>query len=172
VCSSDLNARWGHLQRRTAALDQSRAEALRLQREAMEMRLATEELWAQMSGMAPPAAITQSLAMLRAKLAKHHQFEQAELSAQRQQIEELAAKVAKQHEKLAAQRRSFEAWTFEQKREIQSQTATIKTHDEELRQQREQIQQQRRQWDAKRSELEREIRHLQAERHQAEALTV
>jgi hypothetical protein len=44
-----LTARGEHLERRTAAVDQLRAEVLRAQRETLELRLATDEIWSQLS---------------------------------------------------------------------------------------------------------------------------
>ena len=127
------NARWGHLQRRSAALDQSRAETLRMQRETLEMRLATEELWAQMSGMAPPATITQTLASLRAKLAEQQRMELADVAMQRRQVEELAARIAKQHESLVLQRRQLEVWLRDEKAKLESQIAAMSQRDDDGR---------------------------------------
>src|SRR5262249_55698954 len=99
-----LSSRAEHLERRAAALDQMRNDLLRVQRETLEMRLATEELWTQMSSLVPSAALTQSLAALRAKVAETFQLQSAEIAAQRAEAEQLAANIGAQFQQFAAQK--------------------------------------------------------------------
>ncbi len=156
------------LERRSASLDQLRAELLRLQRETLEMRLATEELWGQMSGTVPPATVTQSLARLRAKLAEHYRLQAADVAVQRKELEELAAKVAQQHQQIGAQKRELDVWISHQQGEIESQAARLVAREEELDREQERIGQQRLQWETNRRKLETEIRRLQNEARRTE----
>ena len=71
------------LDRSRAALEQFRGELGQLHRETLEIRLATEELWVQLSGVAPPAALIQSLGGIRNKLAEHYRSAQSELRRER-----------------------------------------------------------------------------------------
>jgi hypothetical protein len=164
-----LRQRGNHLEMRSAALDQTRAELLQLQRDTLEMRLATEEMWAQLSTTAPPAAITHSLARTRAKLAEHFRMQSGDVAAQRQEVETLAAKVAAQHEQMASQKREFESWTIQQQRELESQAARIMAREAELEKEHSRMQQVQLQWDIDRRELQREIRDLQSELRNAES---
>jgi DNA repair exonuclease SbcCD ATPase subunit len=50
---------------RQTVLERMRADLARSQQESLEIRLATEELWARLSGTKAPAALTQSLAQIR-----------------------------------------------------------------------------------------------------------
>ena len=75
------------LDRSRAALEQLRGELGQLHRETLEIRLATEELWVQLSGVAPPAALIQSLGGIRNKLADHYRSAQSELRARKEEIE-------------------------------------------------------------------------------------
>ncbi len=156
------------LERRAASLDQLRAELLRLQRETLEMRLATEELWGQMSGSVPTAAVTQSLARLRAKLAEHYRLQAADIAAQQKELEELAERVAGQHQQIGAQRRELDVWIAHQQTEIESQAARLVAREQELDREQERIRQQRLQWETNRRKLEAEIRRLQQEVRRAE----
>jgi DNA repair exonuclease SbcCD ATPase subunit len=158
-----LTARFQQLEHRGAALDQLREELVRLQREALEMRLATEELWAELSGLVPPAVITQSLARLRAKLAANYRLQSTDVAQQRKETEELATGVSQQHERLVSQKREFESWIAAQRREIEHQAAQLVAREQELESQQLQIHHLRSQWDGERHRLESESRRLQSE---------
>ena len=142
-----LNVRYQQLEQRAAALDQLRGELVHLQQEALEMRLATEELWSELSGLVQPAVITQSLARLRTKLAENYRLQTADAVQQRKEAEELAIGVSHQHERLTAQKRDFEAWLGSQRREIEQQATQLAAREQELDSQRQQIEHQRLQWD-------------------------
>jgi hypothetical protein len=156
------------LERRSASLDQLRAELLRLQRETLEMRLATEELWGQMSGSVPPATVTQSLARLRAKLAEHYRLQAVDIATQRKDLEDLAAKVTQQHQQVSAQKRELDVWIAHQHSEIESQAARLVAREEELDREQDRTRQQHTQWVFNRRKMEAEIRRLQNEARRAE----
>jgi DNA repair exonuclease SbcCD ATPase subunit len=157
------------LDARHTAIKQLQAEVTRTQRETLEMRLATEELWGQMSGSVPPATVTQSLARLRAKLAEHYRLQAADIAAQRKDLEDLAAKVTLQHQQVAAQKRELDVWTTHQQSEIESQAARLVAREEELDREQDRTRQQRTQWDSNRRKMEAEIRRLQNEARRAQA---
>jgi chromosome segregation ATPase len=163
-----LGERSHHLELRTAALDQARAELMQLQRETLEMRLATEEIWAQLSGTVPPAAITHSVARVRVKLAEHFKMQVDDVARQRQEVESLSAKLAGQHESMTAQKREFETWLLQQQRDLETQGARLVAREKHLEQEHGRMQQVQLQWDADRRDLEREIRQLQSELRQIE----
>jgi hypothetical protein len=164
-----LTSRAEHLERRSAALDQMRSDLLRIQRETLEMRLATEELWAQMSGVVPPASITQSLARLRAQLAENFRLQANDAAMQRTEAEELAAKVAQQHQRLAAQKCDWQQWAAAQHRQIEAQAARLVAREEQLQREVERLHQSRQEWETQRQDLESEIRHLQNEMRHRDA---
>ncbi len=164
-----LAKRSQHLQLRTAALEQTRGELMRQQRETLEMRLASEELWAQLAGAAPPATITQKLAQLRTQLADHFRLQSEELAQQRCNIESLTTKVAQQHERTATERRELQQWLVGQQREIESQAARLVAREQELEQEERTLRQSQIKWQFDRREMEREIRRLQAEIRSLEA---
>ena len=70
-----------HLERPCGRPDQLRTDLLRIQRETLEMRLVTEELWVRISSVAPAASLTQSLARLRAQLSENYRLQAAEAEA-------------------------------------------------------------------------------------------
>ena len=86
---------------RQDALEQMRVDMSRSQQDVLEIRLATEELWARLCGTMAPAALTQSIAQVRLQLADQHRLVRAELAQQKQEIQALTAQLTEQHQKLA-----------------------------------------------------------------------
>jgi DNA repair exonuclease SbcCD ATPase subunit len=97
-----LTAQFDALDRRNAELKLLRSEVLDLQRETLEMRAALEALWGQMSPHVQPMEFLQSLSILRAKLAEEFRAQSAEVSAQRIELESLAATIAARCDWLSA----------------------------------------------------------------------
>jgi hypothetical protein len=158
-----LSARADHLERRAAALDQLRTDLLRIQRETLEMRLAAEELWAELSGIAPPASLTQSLARLRAQLSENFRLQAADVTAQRAESEQLAGDVARQHQLLVAQKNDWQQSVAAQQREVDGLAVRLAAREEELDRQADRQQQARQEWDSQRHQFESEIRRLQSD---------
>jgi chromosome segregation ATPase len=158
-----LRARDDHLQRRSAAVDQLRAEVMRAQRETLELRLATDELWAQLSGVVPPAALTQSLARLRGQLAEQYRLERTELAGQREQLELLAGRLSEQHDKLQRHRQEIETWTLDRRGEIEKHASRLAGREEELLRVQRQLDEKHQRLDEERRLYEAEIRRLLAQ---------
>ena len=78
-------------------LEELRAELGRMHRETLEIRLATEELWVQVSGVAPPAVLTRSLGQIRARLADHYRLAGSELDEQKEELQTIRCELAEQH---------------------------------------------------------------------------
>ena len=152
-----------HVDRSRAALEQLRGELDRLHRETLEIRLATEELWVQLSGAAPPAALVQSLGRIRGKLAEHYRLANAELHAQKEELETTRGQLAEQHEKLAQERRRFEQWAATQQKEAQQQAARLIARERQLDRRETDLRAQLQQWQVERFELQQELRVLRAE---------
>jgi chromosome segregation ATPase len=114
-----------YVERSQAGLKQLREDLGRMHRETLEVRLATEELWAQLAGAAPPAALTQSLGRLRSKLADQYQLAQSELTEERKELEAIRRQLAEQYDKLVEQKCQFEKWAAECRQECQQQAARL-----------------------------------------------
>ncbi len=122
---ADLNRRREAVQRRDGQVDQSRialrqlrAELARMHRETLEVRLATEELWSQLSTVAPPEALTRSLGRIRSKLADDYRRANAELIDRKTELETIRGQLATQYEALVQQKRQFEQWADAKREEI------------------------------------------------------
>ncbi|MGA2031662.1 MAG: hypothetical protein ABSG68_05360 [Thermoguttaceae bacterium] len=108
-----------------AALEQLRGELVRLHRETLEIRLATEELWAQLSGAAPPPALTRSLGQIRNKLAEHYRLAHAELQAERLELEEIRRQLSDGQRELARHKQQFDKWVAGCRQEAEQQAERL-----------------------------------------------
>ena len=121
-----------HVDRSRAAMEQLRGQLQRLHRETLEIRLATEELWAQLSGAAPPAAVVQSLGRIRGKLAEHYRLANIELHTQKEELETLRGQLAAQHETLTQEKCRFEEHAAAQQKEVQQQASRLIARERQL----------------------------------------
>jgi hypothetical protein len=97
-----------HADKARAALEHLRAETGQIHREALEIRLATEELWAELSGTAEPAELTQTLGKIRARLAEDYRSENEQLRRQRDELEAIHRELAAEHQSLVQEKRRLD----------------------------------------------------------------
>lgn len=121
-----------HVDQCRAALVQLRDELGRMHRETLEIRLATEELWVQLSGDAPPAALTRSLGRIRTKLAEQYRHANAELAEQRKELEAIRVQLVEQHAALAVEKRRFDEWIADRQQELDQQASRLVAREDEL----------------------------------------
>ena len=127
-----IKARADQIERRSAAVDQLRGEVLRTQREALELRLATDEVWAQMIGVAPPAALSQSLAQIRGKLAEQYRLERSEIAGEKKELQMLAERVDRERERVQQQKQELDRWAANRQADIEGQAARMAAREQQL----------------------------------------
>ncbi len=158
--------------RSCAALEQLRTELARMHRETLEIRLATEELWVQLSGVAPPAALTSSLSGIRSKLADHYRFANAELQEQKQELESIRRQLVEQYEKVVRQKQYYDRWAEQHQQDAEADASRLAARETELQQLQAELADRSRQWQAQRLDFEQQIRRLTAQHAGHEAVTV
>jgi hypothetical protein len=158
-----IKSRAEQVERRSAAVDQLRAEVLRTQREALELRLATDELWAQMIGVAPPAALSQSLAQIRGKLAEQYRLERSEMAGERKELEMLAERLERERERVQQQKHELERWAANRQADIEGQAGRLAAREQQLDRRQAELDQLRVNQLSDRQAYEREIRRLLAQ---------
>jgi hypothetical protein len=156
----ELAQRGEQLDQSRSALVQFRGELNEMHREALEIRLATEELWAELSGEAPPATLTRSLGRIRSQLADHYRVANNELQERKLEIERLREQLAGQHEKLIRQKSQFDAWVAACREEIEQQSSRLVARGEELEHREANLREQSRIWQVERLERDQEVRRL------------
>lgn len=157
-----VQRRADQVDRSRAALKQLRSELGRMHRETLEIRLATEELWIQLSGAAPPAALTRSLGRIRSKLAEQYREANAELIEERKELEAIREQLTKQHETLMKQKRRFERWVGGCQEECQQQASRLIAREEQVHREEIQFQEQTRYWQEERLKYQLQLRQLRA----------
>jgi hypothetical protein len=156
----ELARRADELAARQAALESLRADVVRAQRDSLELRLATEELWARLSRTAPPAAATQLLAKIRLELAEEQRLARAELAAERAEVDALVAQVGAAHEKLVAERAEVQAWVNARHAELERAAERLAARERELSERRTKWEAETAAWRDERFRLEQEVRRL------------
>jgi septal ring factor EnvC (AmiA/AmiB activator) len=146
---------------RRAAVKQEQDDLADAQREMLEMRLAVEELWTQLSGLVPPAVLTENLARLRNRLSEQYRLQQTELTAQKAELESLRADLAAESEKLRHKTDELRRWADLRNEEIERQAAFLTAREQELETQDADLHRQSQAWRQERGRLEQEIRRLE-----------
>lgn len=164
-----LRKRREQLDSREAALGQLRGKLAHTQYETLEMRLATEELWAQLSGPLAPASLTRSLNDIRKRLAEHYRQIDADLDRRRRDLEELRSQLVEQHSRAAQQREELNAWATQQREEIEKQAQRLVQREQELDRQEQVFQQAELAWQAERQGYREEIRRLIARQREGKS---
>jgi hypothetical protein len=160
-----------HVDQCRTALEQLRAELGQIHRETLEIRLATEELWAQLSGVAPPAALTQMLGKTRARLADDYRMANDDLRRQREELEGIRGELAEHHEKLVQQKRQLDQWAQRRQQQIEQNAERLVAREQELDHQETALKRLAQQWQVERIESQREIRGLRVKLADLEEVT-
>jgi chromosome segregation ATPase len=158
-----LEAASQQLELRRAAVEQMRAELTVAQRDALENRLAAEELVTQLAGAIPPAQLSHQVARSRARLTECYRLQQEGIVDERRQLEALAVQITEQHGRLAAQKRDLERWLSERTDEAEAETARLAEREKQLDRLRDRLEMQRYDWEHERQEYQHQIRRLLAE---------
>lgn len=161
-----------HVDERRVALEQLRDELGRMHRETLEIRLATAELWVEVSEAAPPATLTRSLGRIRSKLAKQYRQGDAELQRRKQELQGLRDQILGQCEQLSRRKRDFEKWADARQQDIEQQAVRLIAREAELKQRENELADQTHRWQIERLECQQEIRHLQTRLAELEASSI
>jgi hypothetical protein len=159
----EVGRRAEHLHQCRLSLGRTRDELTRLHQDTLEMRLAMEELWVQLSGAAPPAALIQSLGRIRAKLAEQSSQAHTELCEERKELERLRGELAAEHETLAQRKEQFERWAASRTENCQQEASRLLAREEQLRRREVLHREQSQRWAAERLRYQHEVHRLHAE---------
>jgi hypothetical protein len=159
----ELDRQTDELTARQEALERMRAEVARSQQEVLEMRLATEELWARLCGTMAPAALTQSLAQLRVRLADEHRLAREELARQKAEVQSIGGQVAERHARLVSERDELQNWFNRRQEEIEKQAAAIVRAQRKVDGQEAKLKEANADWIRERFDLHAELRRLLVE---------
>jgi len=157
------DARQTQLDQRQASLEQLQSELEVGQREVLEMRLATEETWAQLAGALAPATLTRSIAQVRSRLADQYQHTLQQLADRRQELENVSSELAAEHGRLDEQRSRLQLWAGRREADIEQRAARLVGREHELDRQQRHYEQLETRWALERDEYREQIRNLLSE---------
>lgn len=148
------------IERRKRSIEQLHGDVSRMYREAIELRICTEELWGRISEDRSPAMLTAELAELRRKLADQFQLANQSLTDQRGEIQELVGQLESQYANVHQEREKLQGWLSRRNADIEHQAAKLVARERELDKQHATIRTLEKHWDEQRREYERTIREL------------
>jgi hypothetical protein len=150
------------LEQRQASLERSRAEVLRLHREALEMRLVVEQLWTQLVGRAPPAELAAGVSKLHRQLADEYRFATQELETQRTSLRELIGRLDQKQLELAEQRNELIDWFHRRQADLAHKAAELSRREQEANAERRNLRDQQQEWKSERRRMQQQLEQLEA----------
>lgn len=161
--SKELAAREQVLDQQQVSLATLQGQLHEMHREALEMRLIAEQLWAQTSGRLSTPEVMQSIAALRLKLAEHYQIDLKDLATQREQLGNLATKLAEQAQELDTRHQELKTWRSREQEAVHHEARQLLAQQIELEDQSQRLASERAAWQEDRRRLLSEIRSLRQE---------
>ena len=146
-----------------AALEPVRAELRAMQRDALQDRLAAEELRIAVAETAPPATLSETIAAIRAKLDDRYAEAKSELIRERTALEATRDELAGRLELILAEKHRFEQWVNRRRSELDEETKRLAATERELEKRREVMARKARDWRSERFEYRETIRQLKRE---------
>jgi len=129
---NSLERRAARQEQRREALEQMRRDVAEQHRESLEMRLATEELWAQMAGSGPAAGLTVAVGQIRRRMDDHYRLANTELAEQRAEIRTLCERLKAERDALAVKRHDVQDWVARRQAELERLAADLTARQHEL----------------------------------------
>jgi hypothetical protein len=155
-----LARRSEQLDSRQNAIAQTREEVAQLHREALALRLATQELWVKLSQAAPAPALTTELGRIRRRLDESYCLERNAAEEQKQELRAVHKKLADQYIKLNAEKKQLHDWVSRREEDIEQQAARLIAREQELDRRRIEQAELLKQWEQDRRQYHERIRGL------------
>lgn len=151
------------LDRRAESLRRLQTELENTQREVLEMRLATEETWAQLTGVLAPATLTRSIARVRTQLADHYGHTLQQIAGERGALRDAAKQLDAEFNRLEQQRLALTEWANRRHEEFGEAADRLEGREHELDRQQREFEKLEARWAAERQEYREQVRNLLAE---------
>ncbi len=155
-----LQEKESSLQRRKMHLEHTHDEVLTMHREALEMRLATEQAWADLLPHLSRPDLMQSIARMRTQLADHYRLAHDALQRRKDELLELREQLQHQEQRLRQHRREIQMWADRRYDEIEARAARLTVRERELDLMEADLQSQSLQWQRQRELYREEIERL------------
>jgi hypothetical protein len=161
-----LREQAAQIQRRETALSQLRAEVAAAQRENLEMRLATEELWIKLTDRVPSAELSRLLAELRARLAENYRLATQDVCEVREQLATLEVRLREEASSVRREREQFDAVAARRQADLVEQAERLSKREHEINQQEQRQRELVQTWKNEQRAYQQEISRLLSELRQ------
>ena len=121
-----------NLEGRRERLDKLRAELEETHRTTLEMRMAIEEAWAQMTQAAGEDSAKQRIEAAQQQLSNHYRFLRETLTEQRHELDEMRQAFQQQKDEFHSEQQSLTEWSAVEERRLREQASSLKAHTEQL----------------------------------------
>jgi hypothetical protein len=121
-----------NLEGRRERLDKLRAELEETHRTTLEMRMAIEEAWAQMTQTCGAEVAEQRLAQAQQQLSGHYRGLREALIEQRRELDELRQAFQTQRDEFRVEQQTLAEWAATQERSLREREAALQTQAEQL----------------------------------------
>ena len=148
------------LDRRKAMLQRMHDETQSLHREALEMRLVTEQLWIEISGKAPAEHVTELLNTLRSRLHERYAEEQKSIDADRAELTNVQRTIERKQEEIREQSRRLQEWVESRHDELKSIASEIDARSMMLDRREHRMQDELSKWEAQRRAYHKQLGSL------------
>ena len=148
------------LDRRRAVVERMQDEAQSLHKEALEMRMVTEQLWAELSHQVPADKMNELLAGLRARLDEQYAVQSTQLDERKAELNELRETVQQQQEAMREQSQKLQEWVESRHDHIKSFAAEIDAREALLDQREHRIREEISRWEARRTTQQEQMKQL------------
>ena len=167
----ELERRGRQLDGRKEALNQLHRQVADTQRETLEIRLATEELWSKLADKMGSAQLTQSVTAIRTRLEENYDGIKAQVDREREELTTLREELAGRYDEFVAQRHESRAWLSRRQEEIEQQAAVLVRREQELDRQQTEIRNDRDVLKRERSDYQQQIRELLSQQRRETQVT-
>lgn len=155
-----LSERKIELDRRRSVLQRMQDEAQALHREALEMRLVTEQVWAELSDKVPSDHLNELLGSLRSRLDDHYATMNNTLQERRDDLIALKQHLQEKQLELRGQSQKLQEWVESRHDEIKGLAAQLDAREMLLDRREHRLQEEFSKWEAQRSGYQQQLQDL------------
>ena len=155
-----LAERKNELDRRKAVLQRMQDETQSLHREALEMRLVTEQLWSQLSDQAPAEQLNELLSSLRSRLDEHYGLMNKTLADRKAELTSLRKRMQQKQEDLRQQSQRLQEWVDSRHEQIKNYASQLDAREMLLDRREHRLQEEFSKWEAQRGTYKKQLQGL------------
>ena len=148
------------LDRQQSVVNRLQEETQALHREALEMRIVTEQLWAKLSKTTSPAKLKELIGSLRSRLDQHYAREQETLESRKQEISGLQSVLEEKQQSIRQQSTRMQEWFASREQDIRTYANEVDARAALLDRREHRLESEFAKWEAERRSYEEQLQGL------------